>query len=299
MQLSLEMIETRIVELATSPENSRKLSEGMAFGPPIIGYAVGTDPLFQVSKHDNGEPGMNPMEWLEAKYGQSYDPAKIGVISIALPIALPIVEKMRKEKFHPCLEWLLNRTNGTEFIRKMAVQLEAFFEQHGVDAIAPIADERMTRLRSERGLSSNWSEPMAAYLCGLGLLRSPTQILTPLGACVQLGSIIVAMKLPAAERANASCAQGCSRMGECRDCIDRCPIGAISERGVNQTLCLKYQTQYIMPYFKHRFGFDGMYGCGLCMTGVRCELEHPDLPLQSKQTSAERTKLGDSGVDKQ
>lgn len=273
MHPSPRQIESRLFELIDSPQNTLKLRDEAAFGMPLIGYASGTDPLFEVREYENGMPGLDPREWLEAKHGQSYPPDRISVISWALPIPEPVRSKMRIERYYPCLEWSLNMTYGTEFIRYMAREMEAFFEEAGIEAVAPIADERIRRMRAEKyGLSTNWSETMAAYIAGLGTPRAPFGLITRMGACVRMGSIIVAHKLPATARPYQSIHGNCA---DCGACAARCPAGAIGKDGVDIALCRKYQTMFILPHVKERFGFEGVYGCGLCMTGVPCESRNP------------------------
>lgn len=276
MHLTPRMIENRIKELMSSPQNTLLLKDEAAFEMPLVGCTRGDDALFHVSKYENGEPGIHPVEWIEAKYGSGYPASGISVISWALPVPESIREKMRREKYHPCLEWSLNHTYGAQFNRFLATELEAYFVGNGIDAIAPIANEHIARTRIEKyGMRSNWSELMAAYICGLGTLRDPSGIITERGACVCLGSIIVATKLPRIKRPYAAGETYCLRAQGCTKCIERCPAGALTEDGLDQSGCLKYQTMHILPYAKKEFGFEGVYACGLCKTDVPCEACRP------------------------
>ena len=64
--------------------------------------------------------------------------------------------------------------------------------------------------------------------------------------------------------------------GTCGKCIERCPIGAITEKGHNKIVCQKYvnMTRQFVPRY---YGFKG-YGCGFCQTGVPCESGIPKKP---------------------
>jgi epoxyqueuosine reductase QueG len=60
----------------------------------------------------------------------------------------------------------------------------------------------------------------------------------------------------------------------CGICIERCPIGAITENGHNKTLCSKY-VGMTRAYVQRHYGFNG-YGCGFCQTDVPCESVIPE-----------------------
>lgn len=62
--------------------------------------------------------------------------------------------------------------------------------------------------------------------------------------------------------------------GTCKECISRCPVGAITEKGKDKSICYRHLSQTTKDYVTHKYGFDG-YGCGLCQTGVPCESKIP------------------------
>ena len=62
--------------------------------------------------------------------------------------------------------------------------------------------------------------------------------------------------------------------GTCKECISRCPVGAITEKGKDKSTCYRHLSQTTKDYVTHKYGFDG-YGCGLCQTGVPCESKIP------------------------
>lgn len=282
-------IENFIASLIDLPENTLKLKDEVAFDLPIVGYASGEDLMFGVKEYENHIPGLHPAEWLDAKYGHSYKPSRISVISWALPIPQSVREKMRAEQYYPCMEWSLNANYGQAFIRQMATRLEDFFEEHGIDAISPIADDRVRRMRAEHGLSTNWSESMAAYICGLGTIRKPYGVITEIGSCVQLGSIIVATKLPPSVRKYTRLNEYCANCGAC---AKRCPVGAVKGDDVDRRLCRMYQTLIVLPHVKDKFGFDGVYDCGLCKTDVPCESCRPILAMPEHTCKTDVTETG-------
>ena len=62
--------------------------------------------------------------------------------------------------------------------------------------------------------------------------------------------------------------------GTCKECISRCPVGAITEKGKDKSICYRHLSQTTKDYVTPKYGFDG-YGCGLCQTGVPCESKIP------------------------
>ena len=60
----------------------------------------------------------------------------------------------------------------------------------------------------------------------------------------------------------------------CGKCIERCPIGAITEKGHNKFVCQKY-VNMTRQYVPKHYGFNG-YGCGFCQTNVPCESGIPE-----------------------
>jgi epoxyqueuosine reductase len=62
----------------------------------------------------------------------------------------------------------------------------------------------------------------------------------------------------------------------CRSCMERCPVGAITEEGHDKARCSQFVFEQV-PFIKAEYGID-IYGCGLCQTGVPCQEEIPKMP---------------------
>jgi ferredoxin len=61
----------------------------------------------------------------------------------------------------------------------------------------------------------------------------------------------------------------------CRECIGRCPVSALSEKGHDKRACMQYTEHAMNMYIKKRYGLD-TYACGLCQAGVPCTFGIPD-----------------------
>lgn len=262
MQLTPRDIEAQISHIIESPQSAVKHEVRAAVGFPLIGFASAADRLF-------GAPDMDPIQWLQAKYGRYYVPSQVSVISWALKMPEPARVQMGREKFVPCKDWSLALIESERLNRYVAGQIERFFEYNDIDAFSPMADVRIQKMRAERyGASVNWSEQRAAYACGLGTWGRHGNVITKIGSCVSLGSVIVHAAFPATERDYQQTEAYCQG---CLACAQRCPIHAVSEQGRDVALCIKYQTMYVLPYARDQFEFEGVYGCDLCRTGVPCE----------------------------
>ena len=68
--------------------------------------------------------------------------------------------------------------------------------------------------------------------------------------------------------------------GSCRRCMERCPIGAITEEGHDKKACRLY-VNMTREYVPRHYGFEG-YGCGFCQTAVPCESGIPEQLLPEK-----------------
>jgi epoxyqueuosine reductase QueG len=68
-----------------------------------------------------------------------------------------------------------------------------------------------------------------------------------------------------------------SARGTCGACIKRCPVQSIGQsvHERNKDACHKHAYQFISQRGRELFGWEGVYGCGLCQSGVPCEACDP------------------------
>jgi epoxyqueuosine reductase QueG len=243
-----------------------------AWARPIIGFSNGADPLYKFFKEDIGDFYILPLEFMEHAYEKEYDPSNLTVISWILPQTEATKKDHRKETHFPSERWARSRIFGEKFNIKLRKHLVKKFGEHGYDAVSPMISPLWKSANSKKyGYSSNWSERHAAYTAGLGTFGLSDGLITPIGKAMRTGSIIVDSYIEPSIRSYTNHNEYCLFLteGTCGRCIDRCPIGAITEKGHNKVICRKYvnMTRRFVPKF---YGFDG-YGCGFCQTGVPCE----------------------------
>lgn len=130
---------------------------------------------------------------------------------------------------------------------------------------------------SERyGLASNWSERHVAFVSSLGTFGLCDGLITPVGKAIRLGSIIANICVQLTSRPYVDLHDYCFfyTKGICRKCIDRCPAGAITEKGRDKEECNNYIRSIVSPHNRSQYGLEGG-DCGLCQSLVPCESKIP------------------------
>jgi epoxyqueuosine reductase QueG len=263
-----------IKEYTKTPENSmQKWGNEPAWADPLVGFSNGADPLYKFYKQDIGDFYGLPVDFLENKHPDKiFEPEKISIISWILPQTTKTKQDHRKETHFPSERWARSRIYGEEFNVKLRKHMERGLENLGIEAVAPMNSSIWRTEKSEKyAFASTWSERHAAYAAGLGTFGLSDGLITPVGKAMRTGSIIANIYLEPDEKPyedhNAYCLF--YQKGSCLKCVERCPIGAISEKGHDKYTCQKYVSM-TREYVPNHYGFDG-YGCGFCQTGVPCE----------------------------
>lgn len=270
MTLTLNSIREFILQELRSPDNTLQVLDALAFAAdPLVGCAAGDDPLFAQFRADITPDYLLPQDWM-AKTGTEAAPGELRVVSWALPQTAETKAAQRKETVHPAKCWSANRAFGQAFQNRMAGRLVEWLTGQGIPAICPAIHPDFHTLTSPRfGFASNWSERHTAYTCGLGTFGLCDGLITARGKAVRLGSVIVKAPLDTTPRPYDHYRAYCLYDQGCQACIQRCPAGAITPEGHDKVKCSAYCDQI---YREHRaeFGFDGVYGCGLCQSRVPC-----------------------------
>ena len=220
---------------------------------PLVGVADASDPMWEKLKEPQivGPDHLTPKEWL---------PGAESVISYFLPFTKHI-RSSNKFKGKPSTEWLYGRYEGEMFNNALRLKIVDLIEAHGGNALAPALDERFM-ITDHR---SNWSERHVAFISGLGTFGLSRSLITSLGTAGRYGSVIVDLKFEPNPRKYQEFEDYCSK---CFKCIERCPVGAITEMGKDIESCSQYLFK-ILESNKPR------YACGKCQTGVPCEYRKP------------------------
>ncbi|MBN2298908.1 MAG: epoxyqueuosine reductase [Deltaproteobacteria bacterium] len=249
-------------------------SDERAWADPLLGFSRGNDPIFEEFREHIGAFVWTPLQvFSQAFSGLDITPADLTVISWILPQTLATRDDNRREESFPCERWARSRIFGEEINNRLKMHVVSELGKAGYEAVCPSLSPDFSWQNSDKyGFASNWSERHAAYASGLGTFGLCDGLITARGKAMRAGSVIAKMQIPPTRRPYHDHHEYCLyyTKGACKECIKRCPAGAITETGHDKMKCFAYLADPVSAYVKTHYGFDG-YGCGLCQTGVPCE----------------------------
>ena len=142
------------------------------------------------------------------------------------------------------------------------------------------------------GWSSCWSIRHVAFVAGLGTFGISGGLITRRGIAHRLGCVVTAAEIAPTPRAYgddpfAWCLW--TSRGTCGQCIQRCPAASVGQgHAQRDKLACREQNRRIRLDSKNLYGEEGLYGCGLCQTGVPCEFGVPEGLTTSNEPPAQR-----------
>jgi epoxyqueuosine reductase len=202
------------------------------------------------------------------------------VVSWALSQTEATKAANRAQTRFPSEAWARSRVFGQSRNRALQRALVNALAARGYQAVAPtLLRECSERNSPTYGRASTWSERHVAYTSGLGTFGLCGGLITALGQAVRLGSVIVRAQISPTPRPYIDPFDYCLyfNSGSCTACVDRCPVGSVSEEERDKPACSRHLEVTTAEFVKQEYGFDG-YGCGLCQTGVPCESGIPVPP---------------------
>jgi len=263
------VIKTFVVE---SPLNRLENIDGSPmWDEPLVGFASGDDALFTTYKTVVGDFHLMP----RAVVGD--ETAPVSIVSWILPTAKATRDSNRVETIGPSLRWNHTRFRGEDFNDNVRRHVVATLQEHGYSAVAPVLTASFKTNKLPNGPASTWSERHIAFAAGLGTFSLSDGLITTRGIAHRCGSVVYTAPCIPTPRPYTDHRQYClfARDGSCGQCIDRCPAGAITAAGHDKIKCHAY-LQVGLREWSARPGYVGSYAaCGLCQTGVPCEVEIP------------------------
>jgi len=277
-----------IRDFARSSENSLKAREDEpgwtgepAWAEPLVGFSSGADPIYTAFKQHVGEFHWTPAEAFAQAFPQDpAPPEELTVVSWILPQTEATHRDQDTQTRLPSERWIRSRIFGELFNEALRRRATAALEAAGHAAVAPALSPGWKIVPSERFyLASKWSERHAAFASGLGTFGLCDGLITPRGKAMRTGSVVVRWKIATTPRPYQDPHAYCLHYTHdaCRQCIQRCPAGALSREGHDKRKCNAYIQEKVVPYTKEHFGFPGRGGCGLCQVGVPCASKIPTL----------------------
>jgi ferredoxin len=262
-----------------------QLDVGVYFEEPLVGFASGMDPLFFEYKTIIGSFHLTPREVIQAALKEKgrglllSEIEQISVISWVLPISEDTRNSNRNEERSPSKLWAYTKDFGEACNNTLRRHVKGFLEDLGYVTEAPTLSAGYPLFRDEKvGWTSPWSERHIAYACGLGTFSLNDGLITPRGMAVRFGSVVTLLKLSPSEKKYRHNRENCLqfRNEKCGKCIQRCPAGAITERGHDKDKCKEYLDSEALKTKRSEYGLQNSSpSCGLCQTEVPCEFEIP------------------------
>ena len=270
---------------------------GRIFSNPLLGVAGGDDPIFPRYKEIIAPEYLTPIElWLGCDQMELH-PSNLRIVSIIFPY----VEKIRKESKNvielkritlPAEIYSVGRNYANAFKKETCRQVISFFENKGFKAVAAMISEVFTVI-TKGDFYSNWSERHTAFAAGLGTFSLHEALITEVGCNVRIASVVTDAPLEITPRKYgdepyANCLF--FSKGICKKCVERCPVGAISENGhdkikcnqIRQTLGRKVNSRIgaiLKPHFRRINGEwkeqNPPVGCAFCQFDVPCMDKNP------------------------
>lgn len=263
------------------------------FGPPVVGVADGDDPVFEAFRTAVGPRHLMPRAILASRFPGRPDPARVSVVSWALPFTEEIRLSNRDREW-PSDLYSVARNNGGALLHEIGLRLPEVLAGRGVASVVPALTEGYDAFRDpERTFTSTWSERHVAYAAGLGRFGLNGALITAAGSNVRLGSIVMdrAPGPGPARRGDhrAPCLESGGRV--CGQCVVRCPVRAIGGQGLDKSLCngrrkairARSLEDYLRTYHltaspvvksgRRDPGYS--LGCAVCQAGVPCEDRDP------------------------
>jgi epoxyqueuosine reductase len=284
---SLFLEETIKEYIVSSPKNRLPdYNNDPIFDEPLVGFANGDDAIFQGFKNETivGDFHLTPREALptylarQGKKVSEKQPLHLSVVSCIFPFNYNTRLSTRHESAIVSVRWHVAHYLGEELIRESLQYVISLLERLGHQAVAPclFLEKPPEVLHSIKDTFSNWLERHVAYAAGLGTFGLSDDLITPSGKAVLCGSLITDLALPPTPRMYDNRLAYCLfyQNGSCQRCIKRCPSGAITKQGHDNTTCFKYCSDNLSK-IAEKLGREGYIGdhisCGLCETKVPCE----------------------------
>ena len=262
------------------------MNNNLIFDEPLVKFADGDDPIFIEYKRIIAPTHLTPREALAKAYNKNSEdmPARLSVISWILPIAEETRQSNRSEKRIPSRLWSHTRWYGEKFNDKLRSYVVDLFTNKGYLAVAPILQPYFKTYSNKKGMYSNWSERHIAYAVGHGTFSLSDGFITDCGIAHRCGSVVTNLFLPVSHRTAKSPYSNCLfYLGiDCKGCRNRCPAGAITEKGHDKNKCRQYlhTIGYTPQQIKDYDNDKSLVGCGLCQTKVPCEFQNPTKKLK-------------------
>jgi epoxyqueuosine reductase len=220
---------------------------------PLLGFADADDPRFPQLRAIAEPTHLLPRDLL---------PGARSVVSFFLPFAREVVRANRQDPRDVAPEWALAYLETNELIDRISRGLVAALDERGVRA----ATEPATHSHDPDLLIAGWSHKSVAAIAGVGSFGLHHMVITDAGCAGRFGSLVVDAPLEPTSSPTDSHRERCLHFYDqsCTVCVERCPVGALTETGLDKHRC----HERVLLTAAYRFRELGLADvCGKCATG--------------------------------
>lgn len=234
---------------ATIGEMVKNAETETPYRPPLIAFASAANPGFARLREVATPQHLLPEDLL---------PGARSVVAFSLPFAEEVVEANRRAS-DVAREWAMAYIETNQLIARICQRLTDILAGRGVRA----ASEPATHNFDPVSLVSRWSHKSVAAIAGVGSFGLHHMLITDAGCAGRFGSLVTDAELePTPVMGKQRCLY--YHDGSCRQCVELCPVGALTEEGLDKGLCYRRCLE-VDAYFAD-LGLTDV--CGKCALGL-------------------------------
>ncbi len=227
-------------------------------------------PLLATAKADERFDVLRRIVVEDHALPQDLLPSARSVVVFFVPFVKALAVENHKEEI-PCRNWGIayEATNG--IINSLCEHIRDHLKTQGFKAAMTPATHNFDHAK----LVSRWSHKHLGYLAGLGRFGVNAQFITPAGCAGRMGSLVTDAELGDSPLTEAK--EHCLHKNghKCLVCVKRCPVGAVSEAGIDRKLCWERLKSNRKTAEELAGLEDTTHVCGKCQVFVPCSLKVP------------------------
>ena len=239
------MLKTELVRFVC--EEVQRSEDSTFFRTPLVGFASVTDPLFLRLPEIVGKHHIQPKDLLHSAQT---------VMAFFIPFAPAIVLANRGGGV--AREWAEAYLKTNALINSICEKVTIFLSEKEIEA----KTVRATHTYDQKTLLASWSHRSVGFIAGLGRFGLNRMLITAKGCAGRYGSLVFAAKVTPDQRNDEEFCIGL-RTGECRYCLDVCPVEALKPDGLDRSKC----NERLLENSKHFTELGLCDVCGKCVVG--------------------------------
>ncbi|MCP4687723.1 MAG: epoxyqueuosine reductase [Desulfobacterales bacterium] len=238
----------------------KKTGERAIWRKPLLASAKADD-RFDILPRIAAEDHLLPRDLLAS--------AK-SVVVFFIPFIKELAVENHKGEF-PCRGWGLAYESTNRLINSACEHIRDDLEKRGGKVALTPATHNFDPAR----LVARWSHKHLGYLSGLGRFGVNAQFITPAGCAGRMGSLVTDAEFGDSPLVGEK--ELCLHKNghKCLVCVKRCPVGAVSESGIDRKRCWDRLNSNIAGVEALAGLENSTHVCGKCQVLAPCSLKAP------------------------